>query len=634
MKPLLLLLLLAGHLSACATAQPPRILPLQVSKRPPDPRALRHYIDAKIFEMKGKPAAAAGALLAAIAIDSTSATLYKSLCRNLISLNRHAEAVGPSRRAVFLNPKDLQSRWIHQTALLNGAKDTVSALQQLRTISRLDPNPLPAYSALLQIYSAQSQSADVLEVLERMETLPNLDAQTKLVIADQYARNERPDLARSIYEKMLSKNPHQPAVWGSYGNLILASGDTLRAAKTLRGGLAQAQNRVDHRTGPLWRQLLTIYASDSVFSELLSESGPNTLFLETLATVYIAAATQSTSNPQLSRQQVERAEALLDKLIGADSGRHDLLARRAELLLITNQPQAARSSFQQAFAAKKSANYWFGIGRTYLAERLWDQAIQALLPLFNEAPNRSKLYPEIVNALGRAYAASGRVSDARGVYRKAVEAFPQQPRFRLELGRTFGFEKSWDDAIPIFEELVRTSEDDPELFLQVLFELSRSYERAGHLERSIRAFQRLLTLSPENHLALNYLGYMLAEKGIRLKEAERLIERALRADPNNGAYLDSMGWVSYRQGQHRKAIEFLQRALDIEEKSLQDQGDGGLREDLAVIHDHTGDVARALGDHDKALRHWSRALKFDPENDSIRKKLQRATDGIGGAPAE
>ena len=77
MKPLLILTLLAGCLSACATTQPPRIIPLQVSKHPPDPRALRHFIDAKIFEMKGQPTAAAGALLAAIAIDSTSATLYK-----------------------------------------------------------------------------------------------------------------------------------------------------------------------------------------------------------------------------------------------------------------------------------------------------------------------------------------------------------------------------------------------------------------------------------------------------------------------------------------------------------------------------------------------------------------------------
>ena len=90
----------------------------------------------------------------------------------------------------------------------------------------------------------------------------------------------------------------------------------------------------------------------------------------------------------------------------------------------------------------------------------------------------------------------------------------------------------------------------------------------------------------------------------------------------------------YRQGQHRKAIEFLQRAVDIEEQTLQGESDVGIREDLAVIHGHTGDVARALGDHDKALRHWSRALKFDPENEDIRKKLQHAADRTGGAPAE
>ena len=633
MRLFLLCTFLSGSLAACAATQPSPVIPLNISKRPPDPKALKHYIDAKILEMKGQSAAAARALRAAIAIDSTSATLYKALCRNLMTLQRHDEAVGPSRKAVALDPKDLESRWIHQNALLKGARDTASAVEQLRAIAQLDSNPLPAYHALLQIYSAQNRSADALRVLARMETLQTPDDPARLVYADQYVRHDRPDLARPIYEKILSEDARRTDVWGRYSDLVLASGDTIGAANVLRKGLTHNQHRVDQRTGPLWGQLLTLYLSEAAFQDLLSSAGQDDHFLETLTNVYVASAARF-SNPQRSSHQYDRAEILLDRLIGANPDRHDLLAKKAELLLMTNRPQDARAAFQRAVEQKGRADYAFGVGRSYLAEQEWDRAIQALLPLFNEAQDRPGLYSGVAYALGRAYAASGRIPDARAVYERAVGAFPKQPGFRFELARTFGYERSWKKAIPIFEDLVQETEGDPELFPRVLFELGRHYERAGQFEASVETFQRLLTLNPENHLALNYLGYMLADKGIRLKEAQRLIERALGADPDNGAYLDSMGWVFFQQGQHKRAMEFLQRAVDIEERSLQGDEDVGAREDLAVIHDHTGDAARALGDHDRALRHWLRALEFDPENEEIRRKLQRATDRVCGTPVE
>ena len=125
-------------------------------------------------------------------------------------------------------------------------------------------------------------------------------------------------------------------------------------------------------------------------------------------------------------------------------------------------------------------------------------------------------------------------------------------------------------------------------------------------------FQRLLTLDPENALALNYLGYMLADRGIRLAEAETLIARALKSEPENGAYLDSMGWVYYRQGRFSKAMEYIDRAVAVEEKrfeelkkTLPDMGEGRRRdfyENLSVIHDHAdvefaGDVESLLHQH-------------------------------------
>ena len=72
----------------------------------------------------------------------------------------------------------------------------------------------------------------------------------------------------------------------------------------------------------------------------------------------------------------------------------------------------------------------------------------------------------------------------------------------------------------------------------------------------------MLEMNPENAGAMNYLGYMLADRDVRLDEAYQLIKKAIDQDPNNGAYLDSLGWVYFRQGKLNEAEGVLVRALD------------------------------------------------------------------------
>ena len=96
-------------------------------------------------------------------------------------------------------------------------------------------------------------------------------------------------------------------------------------------------------------------------------------------------------------------------------------------------------------------------------------------------------------------------------------------------------------------------------------------------------------------------GICLAERGERLTEAKKLIERALKIDPENGAYLDSLGWVYYQLKQYENAARWLDRALTVEEEPLRQTNPNspivdGLRENLAVIHEHAGDTAHKMGD--------------------------------------
>jgi tetratricopeptide (TPR) repeat protein len=115
------------------------------------------------------------------------------------------------------------------------------------------------------------------------------------------------------------------------------------------------------------------------------------------------------------------------------------------------------------------------------------------------------------------------------------------------------------------------------------------------------AFRQVLSKEPDNAQALNYLGYMLADRGERLDESVTLIKKALDVDPDNGSYLDSLGWAYYKSAKLDLAETTLKRAADQLKTN-------------SVIQDHYGDVLLKLGRYDEAVAAWTRALTGDGDS--------------------
>jgi len=139
------------------------------------------------------------------------------------------------------------------------------------------------------------------------------------------------------------------------------------------------------------------------------------------------------------------------------------------------------------------------------------------------------------------------------------------------------------------------------------YALGAVYERTGQYDKSIEAFETILADRPDHAQALNYLGYMLAEQGLRLEYARQLISRALDIFPDNAAFLDSYGWVFYRLGQYDKAVDYLQQAANAQSDP--------------IIFDHLGDALEEQGETDKARIWWQKALELTPDDEQIQEKL-------------
>jgi tetratricopeptide (TPR) repeat protein len=124
------------------------------------------------------------------------------------------------------------------------------------------------------------------------------------------------------------------------------------------------------------------------------------------------------------------------------------------------------------------------------------------------------------------------------------------------------------------------------------------YERMKNYDAAEAEFKKVLEANPENTSALNYLGYMLADRNERLDEAEKMIAKAVDREPTNGAFLDSLGWVYFRQNKLADAERNLQRALEI----------GKMATD-PTVHDHLGDVYFHEGKIREAIVQWQNSLK-------------------------
>jgi tetratricopeptide (TPR) repeat protein len=159
------------------------------------------------------------------------------------------------------------------------------------------------------------------------------------------------------------------------------------------------------------------------------------------------------------------------------------------------------------------------------------------------------------------------------------------------------------------------------------------FEKMKDFDAAEREFRKVLELNPKNTSALNYLGYMLADRNVRLQEAVGLIRQAVDLDPENGAYLDSLGWAYYRMNDLDKAEQYLQRAIERFSKD-------------PTVHDHLGDVYAKKGNLKDAIAQWQKSLtEWDnaapSEHDTteiakVQKKLESARVRLAreaGAPA-
>lgn len=167
------------------------------------------------------------------------------------------------------------------------------------------------------------------------------------------------------------------------------------------------------------------------------------------------------------------------------------------------------------------------------------------------------------------------------------------------------FEKH-GEAVEVFKQLL----DEVPDHVGATYGIGSVYLTTGDFENAETYLRKTLTIEPAHEFALNALGYLYAQQGIRLDEAEALIKRALKKAPTNGAYLDSLGWVFFKQGKIDEAVTTLENANQQAPNNVE-------------ILMHLGDAYLKNGEPEKAQKVWEQAQTIEPDNEEIHERLNQ-----------
>nr|WP_045997263.1 tetratricopeptide repeat protein [Loktanella sp. S4079] len=220
--------------------------------------------------------------------------------------------------------------------------------------------------------------------------------------------------------------------------------------------------------------------------------------------------------------------------------------------------------------------------------------------------------------LGRAdvLRAGGRIDAAIEVLDALARSHPDLPQVFANQGDTLRQAGRYGDAAKAYSRAIELYQDDDPIKWFVYYTRGICAHKTDNWPQAEADFRAALALEPNHPQVLNYLGYSLVERGEKLDEALDMLEVAATARPDNGAIIDSLGWVLFQLGRYDEAVGMLENAAALEPVD-------------PVVNDHLGDVYWAVGREIEARFQWQRALSFDPEETEatrIRDKLDRGLD--------
>jgi tetratricopeptide (TPR) repeat protein len=487
-------------------------------------------------------------------------------------------------------PNDADT-WLMLGRLQKIATNSVEAEKSYKKVLQLDPDNEDALTGLAMVYMDLGNTKEATDLLRRVaEKSPSL--RTLTALAGTYEQMRDYALAAETLKKTLELSPGNVDVKRAYAQNLLLSDQVADSLKVYKELVAE-----DPKDIQSYLRISQIYLQQRDFakareaSEKAKELEPNNLEIRYHEVNLLDAEGKTTEAIKVLKDLV--ASTAKSKYSAGEKGnRAKLLERLAVLYRSNEQPAEAAETFRQMgemdpeLGSRAAAQ----IIDTYRIAKEYKKATE-------EADAANKKYPN--DRLVRATRASllaeiGKTDEAVSEMKKLLDGKNDRETY-ISLAQVYDKAKNYTEMAKAIDaaDKLSDSKDDKE---SIAFMRGAMYEKMKKYDLAETEFRKVLAVNPNNGAALNYLGYMLADRNIRLQEAQQMISKALETDPNNGAYLDSLGWVYYRMDRLADAENSLRRAMERYSKD-------------PTVHDHLGDVLFKQGKLKEAISQWQASLK-------------------------
>jgi tetratricopeptide (TPR) repeat protein len=521
------------------------------------------------------------------------------------------------------------------------------AIQEYTAALTFDPASRETSRLLAEIYYQTGRLEEAAGVLDRFAARLNLDTQQALLHGRTLTQLGRHEEARALLEQVVAERPTSLEAIDSLAALY-------EYQEEFDAAIALYTPMLDDvgRRGYLQERIGTLQARAGRYPEAIAslEEARRLQPDHSRTFVFLAQAYENTGD-------LRAALRIYGERIEREPGDLEARFHRARLLHQDGDVEQALAGFEEivgssgerggAFTDREAtiiALAYSQIGLIMMNSRDLDAATEALGRALDLTPDPR---PEMFLLLGRAELRRGFPNAAERVVAEAMRRFPDHLDLRILEGEALIVRGDRPQARQFYRDLlderghpaqgyVSVSEaflrqnlyEEADSFLEegtllhpgndrLYFARGAAMERLGRIGEAERFLVKAIGLNPDNAMALNYLGYMLADRGLKLDDSIAYIERALAMDPKNPAYLDSLGWALFKKSRFEPAEEHLRAA------TRYDRFDPTIRE-------HLGDLLDATGRPEEALREWEFALGHGPEEpDRLQEKVERARSKLG-----
>jgi len=557
-------------------------------------KAMDHFINGSIAEAKGDFATAVLEFQDALNLDP-SAGVYYALGKNYYNLNKLSLAIQNSRKAVELNPNQ-KEYYALLSDVYSTARQFDSAAVTLENALQLDSTDVELYYKLAKLYES-SKPLKAIETYEKVIAIIGPDWNVLIRVAELYEKLGNLDAAVSSIEKLISLDPANISLQKILIDFYQKSNKPDNALEVVNDILELTPDDLDARERKaqiLISQDRWNLAADEYNYILKQKNVP----LEIKVRIGASYFNRSLKDSSLTKVTKEFFQTI-DK---------DTLDWQVKMFLGAVAINEKRDSTAIEYfkvvtdLARWNVDAWVRLGGLYFDNKKYEEAVKVM----DEA---IELFPDdftINLILGLSLAQLDKHLDAKPYLKKSVELNPNDLNSLSAYAYTLSQLKENDLAVNYLKQALAIKPDD----VNLLGTLGLIYDAMEKWTECDSVYDRALQIDSQNALVNNNYAYSLSERGERLKEALRMVEIAISADPNNTSYLDTIGWVYFKLGDYREAKVNLEKAIEI----------AGER---AVMLEHLGDIMFKLGDTQKAKSLWQKAYDLDNTNVTLKSKIDK-----------